>query len=81
MVEVKRVVNNTYVSTYLENVFFSGFFLTVKFYLSSLNKEAKNIQNANVVRWEKVFSMSSLLYIITSSSNDVHQKRPYDLRL
>lgn len=51
MVEVKRVVNNTYVSTYLENIFFSVFFfLTAKFYLSSLNKEAKNIQNANVVR-------------------------------
>lgn len=49
-VEVKRVVNTTYVSTYLENIIFSVFFLTVKFYLSSLNKEDENIQNVNVTR-------------------------------
>lgn len=40
MAEVKRVLNNTYVSTYLERIFFQlffFFFLTVKFCLSFLN--------------------------------------------
>lgn len=53
MVEIKRVVNNTYASSHLQS--FQQLFLrgTVKFKFSCLNKEDKNTQTSNVIRWEK----------------------------
>lgn len=47
MAKVKRVVNNTYVSTYLENIHFQLFFF--------------------------FFYMSGWIYIIMSSSNELHE--------